>query len=418
MSVNVGGQAISLKFMAPGNSEEINRRFLNTHPVGIYSGGILTISDGAHAIISSLVCEVGDGTYQVRVQTTLSVTLAVTLSTPYVVLRWAYTGTTADYMELLAVASGSVLSTDLTVGKCVFTAGSLSGFDYGDATHSRTVPSVHDLCLKVVPTVGSTLKTLVMPGWVHGQQQSFFVPMQETSALVPPVTYPKIYLVTLSDAGVISIDSTGVEAVVPVEPNHDGRLVLAQIKLSPGDAVITADKITDVRPFLTPYPSDPDEVTITKDSSGLLKVVDPVYLVAQTVGAQLSNKSAWTLCSTGMLVVKQSGIAIPSGVITLPAGKLYKISYSIVFQGQVGTPMFESRLHVMSGDVSWEFKDDANNVSWQKSEAADSPSYTTLSGTYLILPASSTQVQLEVKTRDIGSQYGAVIAATISIWTT
>ena len=417
MPANVGGQTISLKFKAPGNSDEINRRFLNTHPVGIYTGGVLTVSDGSHANISPLVCEIGDGTYQVRVATTLTVNLAVAAGTPYVILRWAYTGDTRDYMELLAVAAGSVLSTDLVMGKCVFTAGSLSGFDYGGSTTlHRSVPSVHDLYLKVVPTVGSTLKALVLPGWIHGQQNSYFVPMQETSALVPPVSNPKIYLVILSEDGTISIDSTGTEAVTPVEPNHNGRLVLAQIKLSPGDTAITVDKITDVRTFVTQHPPNPDGVTIVETSAGNLKVRDPIYNMARTIGGQLPNSSVW-IPVTAQGTVKYSGInPVSGGVYTLPAGRLYKLSYAIVFTALSGTPVFEARWRVTSGDVSWWLGDDDYNQSWLKHEAMDTNAQVALSGTFLFLPASQSTIQLEVKTRDYAGQYGWVTAATTNIW--
>ncbi len=417
MPANVGGQTISLKFKAPGNSDEINRRFLNTHPVGIYSGGILTVSDGSHANISPLVCEIGDGTYQVRIATTLTVNLSVASGTPYIILRWGYTGDTQDYMELLAVASGSVLANDLVIGKCVFTAGSLSGFDYGGSTTlHRSVPSVHDLYLKVVPTVGSTLKALVLPGWIHGQQNSHFVPMQETSALVPPVSNPKIYLVILVEDGTITIDSTGIEAADPVEPNHNGRLVLAQIRLSPGDSAITASKITDVRTFVTQHPPNPDGVTIEETAAGNLKTRDPIYNMSRTIGGQLANLPSWTVVSA-QGTVKYSGInPVVAGVYTLPANRLYKLSYSVVFTALSGTPVFEARWRVTSGDVSWWFADDEYNQSMQKHEATDLNAQVTLAGTFLFLPASQSTVQLEVKTRDAFGQYGWVTYATTNIW--
>jgi len=404
MPVNVGGQTISLKYGSPGNSAEINERFLSIRSVGIYTGGLLTVSDGSHATISPLVCEINDGTHQVRIQTTINVTLAVASASPYVVLRWSYTGDTADYMELLAVASGSVVSaTDVVIGKCVFTAGSLTGFDYGDSTFSRTVPSTHDLYLKVVPSVGTTLKALVMPGWIQAQQVKHFVPMQETSALVPPVTHPKIYLVIVDEAGTISIDSTGTEAATPVAPDYISRHVLAEITLSPGDTSITSDKIQDVRMFLTRHSPDPDEITITTDVSGQLKVVDPVYLVLQDDNEQAVNQVNWTKLVFDTQI-KTSGIGQTSGVITLPAGKLYVMSYSITFMGLlIGNCNLavESRFRVLSGDISWGFDNSSNNVSWQRilQFGTSLPTFhDSLSGTYIILPATNTQIQLEVKT--------------------
>lgn len=421
MPTNVGLQVVSLQYGAPGNSVEINRRFVCTQPTGIYSGGILTVSDGSHANISPLICEISDGSYQVRIQTTLTVNLAVASGTSYVILRWSYSGQT-DYMELLAVTSGSVLATDVVVGRCIFAAGSLTGFDYGDSIFPRTVSSTHDLCLKVVPTIGTTLKALVMPGWTQGQQEKTFVPMQETSALVAPVSNPKIYLVVLSEDGVVSIDSTGTEAATPAAPNYNGRNILAEITLSPGDTSITSTKIQDVRMFVSGHAPNPDEVTITTNVAGELKAVDPNYIVLQDDTEQAVNQLNWTKLTFDFLV-KSSIITESAGVITLPASKLYKMSYCIQFTGALtGNYHLEvqSRLRVLSGDISWEFKDDSNNVSWQRiiEYGYDYPVFrNTLAGTYLILPASSTTIQLEVKTKGTIGLLGRVIHCSLSIWT-
>jgi len=425
MPSNQGQQQISLKFKAPGNSEEINRRFKSTHPTGIYSGGILTVSDGSHVNISPLVCEIADGTHQVRVETTLTVNLSVASGTPYVILRWTYTGDTQDYMEILAVAVGSVLATDLVVGKCVFTTGSLSGFDYGGTTTlHRSVPSVHDLFLKVVPTVGTTLKALVLPGWIHGQQNAHFVPMQETSALVPPLANSKIYLVILAEDGTISIDSTGTEAVDPVEPNHNSRIVLAQIKLSAGDTTITSSKITDVRTFVTQHPPSPDGTTILEDASGQLKTRDPTYLVLQDGTTQAVAVSVWTKL-TFSTQVKSSGISESLGVITITAGRLYQISFTVQMNNSLFAyyaPWGKVRLRVVSGDISWGFQDSEDNVSLQDYYFAAFGTdgfhdIRTLSGTYTILPASTTTIQLEALTKDsvVANKRSQVVGCSLSV---
>jgi len=423
MPANVGGQTISLKFKAPGNSEEINERFKSTHPTGIYSGGILTVSDGSHVNISPLVCEIADGTHQVRVETTLTVNLSVASGTPYVILRWTYTGDTQDYMELLAVAVGSVLATDLVVGKCVFTTGSLSGFDYGGTTTlHRSVPSVHDLFLKVVPTVGTTLKALVLPGWIHGQQNAHFVPMQETSALVPPSANSKIYLVILAEDGTISIDSSGTEAVDPVEPNHNSRIVLAQIKLSAGDTTITSSKITDVRTFVTGHPASPDEVTIVTNSAGNLETRAPLYLVQQAQGDQVVAVSSWTKADLGT-TIKVSGVTQGDDTFQLAAGRLYRLSYKVRIAPYSSKYQLygAARFRVTAGDVSWYLGNETDlNVSYTRvyqysglgvdDRVMEAP----LAWSGIILPSVATTIQLEVLTRS-GDFIGKVVGLSISV---
>lgn len=417
MPSDIGGQSISLKYQAPGNSAEVNERFLNIRPTGIYSGGVLTVVDGSHASLSPAVCEIGDDTYQVRVETTTAVNIAVGTATPYVVLRWSYTGTTLDYMEVLAVSSASIQSTDLVVAKCSFAGVVLNGFDYGDSTYPRSVPNVQNLWLKVIPK-GSSLKAMILPGYYQSHTGSVHISLQETDALVPPTANSKIYLVYLDiETGAVAIDSSGTEAASPSAPSYNGRMVLAEITLSSTGTEITDSDIKDVRPFVTPGRQLADETTITSDANGKLKTVDPQYLVLRTIGDQLSNQSAWTAV-TAPGAVKQSGISWGSGVWTLTAGEFYKISYCVVFERQSGSPEFKARLRVVSGDSSWWFADDAYNVSIQEEEAPDVlEAQVTLSGTFIILPASTTTMSLEVITRDPNGQYGQVTAATVSVWT-
>lgn len=419
MPADIGSQTISLKYYSPGNSREINERFVDTRPTGIYSGGILSIVDSSHASLSPVVCEIGDGTHQVRVETTTDVSVTVAQSTPYVVLRWAYTGDTTDYMEILALGSGNIQSNDLIVAKCTFTGGgSLNGFSYGDSTYPRSSPNVQDLWLKVIPISGS-LSLRVLPGYYQAHTQQIHVPLQQTSALVPPSSDSKIYLIYVDeDTGTINVDSSGTAQASPVAPDYVGRLVLAEVTLQSTDTSITADMIRDVRPFLTHGRCDIDDTTITTDSDGKLKTVDKKYLVLQDDNTQVSSQSSWTKITFDN-EVKSSGISQSSGVVTLLADVMYKISYNVTFE-YVNDLHGEARIRVLSGDLSWEFRDDDNNVSFQKvgelSTLANDIEFASLSGTYIIIPSSTTTLQLEAKT-SAGGSTGKVIRSSLSIWT-
>jgi len=419
MPANVGGQNISLRYQAPGNSAEINERFVNIRPVGIYSGGYLTVVDGTHASVSPLVCEIGDGTHQIRVETTVAVSIAVAAATPYIVLRWAYAGTTSDYMEILAVSSANVGTNDLVVGKCTFAAAVLNGFTYGDSTYPRTHPNTQALWLKVIPRGSSSLKMWVQPGYYQSHDASVFVPLQETDSLVPPTTNSKVYLVYINTAGAVAIDSSGTEAASPVAPDYDGRLVLAEVTLDSTATEVTASDIKDVRPFVTHGRQSIDGTTITVDSDGKLKVADPSYLVLQDDNDQASLKTTWTKLTFDN-EVKASGISQSGGVVTLIAGKLYKIAYQIVFEG-TGSSFYmwgESRIRVLSGDISWELKDDSDNVSYSKFKMglAGYPTIASLSGQCILLPASTTTLQLEVVTKS-GVSFAKVIRCSLNVWT-
>lgn len=416
-AINYGGQQLSLKYGAPGNSAEINRRFVDVRPVGIYEGGVLSVVDNTHASLAALVCEIADGTHQVRVATTAAVSILVGSGTPYIILRWSYTGTTSDYMEILAVASGSILSTDLVVAKCTFTGGgALNGFDYGDSTYPRSYPNDQEFSLKVVPATG--MKMYVNPGNFQDNVQSYLVPFQLTSAITSPASNSKIFLVYIDPAtGTVSIDTSGTAAASPVAPEYNGKLVLAEVTVASTTTAITASMIKDVRPHVTYGKEAVDGTTITRTTAGALKRTDPYYMLTRTIGHQLSGNTAWTALTNYGTVIGSNGITVAAGgIFTLPAGKLYELSYTIMFQRISGSPEVRARLHVLSGDLSWWLADDEFNQSIVRCEIEnDADSHNTLSYKGLILPASDTTLRLEVITKDASAADANMWACTIAI---
>jgi len=266
---DIGGQNISLKFGAAGNSREINERFVDIRPTGIYDGGYLTVVDTSHARISALKCEIEDGTHQIRAETTTTVTLVVSSAAPYIVLRWAYTGSNNDYIGLLAVASGSIQTYDLIVGKCTFTGGgALNGFLYTE----RSNPAVVHLFLKVEVAEEGGLYVRVRAGRIQNGKETIQIPDQKSTIFVPPGTNSRIDLVYVDrTTGTVSIDSSGTAAISPVAPNYVGKLVLAEVTLSAGDLSIAASAIEDVRDFTNmSYPVD--DSTLNVNATGELEI--------------------------------------------------------------------------------------------------------------------------------------------------
>ncbi len=420
MPSDVGSQTISLKYQAPGDSQEINERFRTIRPTGIYSGGALSVVDATHASISPLICEIGNGSHQVRVETTVAVSVVVGTGVPYIILRWGYTGNTSDYMEILAVSNASIQSTDLIVGKCSFVGGALNGFDYGDPTYPRSVPNVQELWLKVIPTGAGNLKARVLPGWYQNHAGSTYVPFQDTDSLVPPVSGNKIYLVYVNtETGAIAVDSSGSPGASPSAPPYNGRLVLAEITLASTDTAITASKIRDVRSFITHGRQSVDETTITTDVSGKLKRTDQYYMLTRTFGGQLSNKSSWAVLTNRGSVIGSNGITVDDvgGLFTLPAGRLYSISYNVLFWRTTGSPAMKVRFRVVSGDLSWWLSDDEYNCSEMGVELeSDANAHATVSFSGLILPATNTVIRLEVITADSSGAYGEIRGCTLSMF--
>jgi hypothetical protein len=241
----------------------------------------LSVVDASHASLSPFVCEVRDATHQVKVETSNAVTVAVSSSTPFVVIRWSYVAVQANaYADILAVTTPA--ENDVVVAKCNFSGASLLGFDMGDSNYPRTIPKVQNKYLYVEETPDVELRVRIHGGYVQSSSSSTFVPDQKSNLLTLPTANSKVYLIYVSpETGGIGIDSSGVEAASPVPPNYQGKLVLAEITLSSTSTNITQSMIRDVRTFLTAAPTSPDDVYIELDGAGKYSLKDDAITPAK-----------------------------------------------------------------------------------------------------------------------------------------
>ena len=319
MSANVGSQTVTLIYYSPADVELVNNRSKEIQPTGIYKGGYLTVVDGSHCQLSPLVCEISDGTYQVKIETGATVNIAVASATPYVVLRWVHdlAVQSNDYMDFVATATPA--TNDLVVAKCLFTGATLTGFDYGDTAYTRSFPKQPRLYLQVESTGESELRVRIRSGFVQGNASSIFVPEQKSSSIVAPITSNKIYLVCVDpDTGIISVDSTGAEVVTPVAPDYAGRLVLAEITLAVGATSIPDSRIKDVRAFLTPSRPPTDDVTL-EYAIGVLQIRRLPIATLPRYTMKWKSGSVWS-SPTSFSAVSQTGSQISLGSIIWGAG--------------------------------------------------------------------------------------------------
>jgi len=245
MPANVGSQTVTIKYHSPVDSSVVNKRFKDIRPVGIYSGGYLTITGADTVSLSPLVCEITDGTHQVRVETASSVTVTLTEGvSDYVVLRWTYTGSESDYMEILAVGTPSTY--DLVVGKGIWSGGSLSSIDYGERDDAETLP----LFLKVEPTETPSSSVRIRAGRSH------------TGSGYQNIANQIIDLSGYSsgDEIYIYITDTGGIAHSKTQSDYAGKALLAKVTY-PADGTIEAGDIEDARCFIdSPTIPDPDKI--------------------------------------------------------------------------------------------------------------------------------------------------------------
>lgn len=316
MPTNVGSQTVSIIYHASALSGNVNKRHKGIRRIGIYSGGYLSIVDSAppcSVSLHPLICEITDGTHQVRVETTTIVSpISVTSATLYIILRWVYTGiVNNDYMEILAVASPQ--TNDVIVGKCSFTeAGILTGISYSE----RTTPNTLDLFLKVEPpdsSMTNKMKIRVRAGRIQTTSGEVKIGDQETNT---PFSHSGG---GSTEYGLVYIDALGSVQIVNANgntsiPSFVGKLVLAIVAITSATTEISQSMITDVRSFLS-RPIGVDDSTIEFDSTtGKLKVKNS-GITYDKLGSVYD--SGWFLCARRTTYTKTHNLGSQAILITL-----------------------------------------------------------------------------------------------------
>lgn len=248
MAIDRGSQIVTIRFHRPVDSDVVNKRFQNIRMLGIYKGGRMSWS-ASTVTLSPLVCEISDGTHQVRVETMASVS-QVLPNGQYLVLRWAYTGAeNTDFMEILSVASPE--TNDVIVGKI---ESSLVVYT------ERTTPDTHHLFLRVEEMETPSSSVRVRSGVGHAG--SIHSPIIDQILDLSAYSSGNIVYVYVTDTGGLGRTKT--------PSTYAGKALLAKI-VYPADGIIENSDIEDVRSFVT-SPAIPDESSITRTSSGKLQV--------------------------------------------------------------------------------------------------------------------------------------------------
>ena len=265
---NHGNQTITYQYYIEATGANFGKRILDIVPPGIYSGGYLTRVSDSIITLSTLIAEIRDATNQINVRTVASDTLnsttldsgAISSATPYIVLRWAYAASSINYVEIHAIANvASALTNDIIIGKCLFSGSVLTGFSYTE----RTFLNVQNLFLKVEESSGLYIQ--LRAGRIHTSTGFVLVPEQQVGPFtVPSSPNSRIDVVYISSTGTAAI-LQGTQGVSPVAPSYSGKLALAQVTIVNGDTSIPADRIVDVRAFISAGSGGvPDDSTLEK----------------------------------------------------------------------------------------------------------------------------------------------------------
>lgn len=135
--VNVGTQTVNPTYGQNANTSTLAKQFYSVLQQGIYSGGLVSITDAPTHLVSIAVfnCIVQSASHEtVRIETALPVPVTISELTPYIVGSYSWVNATDNYMSFSAKALGDIYSNDIVFGKGVYVASVLTSINYDDKT--------------------------------------------------------------------------------------------------------------------------------------------------------------------------------------------------------------------------------------------------------------------------------------------
>lgn len=135
-SVNIGQQTITWKYGEDLIASEINKWLYKIIKKGIYDGGLVSIASGDTVNIAPMkvICETNLN-QAIAIKTDGTVQLEISESTPYITCQFNWVNAVANYMDFTAKSKGSLLSTDVIIGKGIYIGGTLTDISYEETTY-------------------------------------------------------------------------------------------------------------------------------------------------------------------------------------------------------------------------------------------------------------------------------------------
>jgi hypothetical protein len=200
--------------------------------------------------VSPLNCAITDGSYHIRINTTTAVSLTGLAATnpSYVVLRWAYSASSTNYMDVLVITSAPAAN-DLIVAKLTG-IGSTIAIDYSTRSNAETF--IKNLLVEATET--PSMYVHIRSGKASFGPSTYNI-VDQQSALFSTST-PNALSSGQSRIDVIGVDDTGTVVVVAgtpattgseVAPSYGTILGLAEITLTYGMSSIVASNIRNVQ---------------------------------------------------------------------------------------------------------------------------------------------------------------------------
>ncbi len=133
-----GNQLIIFDYKQPADSDLFNKLFKDVETVGVYSGYKINKISNTYINVDPGTLVISDSSgYTARIETTVqTIQIACSNVLIYVVARWSYVASTSNYMDILCTATP--LSTDIVLGKLVYSGSVLNSIDYSYRTYANS----------------------------------------------------------------------------------------------------------------------------------------------------------------------------------------------------------------------------------------------------------------------------------------
>ena len=254
-STDFGTQTLLFDYRNPATGCSFNVLNYQLIPPGIYSGGTLTRVNDTAVSISPLTCYIQDSStgLGVRISTANAYQLTVSTTLIYVVLRFTWSNTVSNYMDMLAVTSANILSDDIVLGRCVFGAGNVLSATF-DSTRRSTgsLQTIEDdkNKLRVYSTEAISQKIFVCGGEIVHNNTVITVADQcsgNVSSTAADADCCRKDIVYLDCDGCVQVGE-GAYGASPSAPSYNDKIVLAEITRTCNRTDIAGNEITQVNP--------------------------------------------------------------------------------------------------------------------------------------------------------------------------
>lgn len=249
--INYGTQTQVFDYKQPATGQGFSKLNYKTLPSGIYEGFTLTKVDNVTVTISTGVCIIDDPSTSTRIKISTSATqnIAISPSTPYIILRYAWVNIENNYMDMMAVAYGSLQAGDLIIGRGIYSGSTLANtFDYSlKSIASLQVIENNKNSFRVIPTEPISKTVTVEDGTciINGV---YIDHSSAVSGTISDTTLGRYDIIYLDDTGSIQV-LQGTDASSPTAPDYPVQgLVVAEIHRGASRTDVNGTDIVQIKP--------------------------------------------------------------------------------------------------------------------------------------------------------------------------